>query len=639
MHDRLLRLFPYFLLSLCALPFLPGINGPFLLDDISNLMSARAPSGTWPEIFDATFRNTSGYFRRPIANLSFVANYHWIGPTPFAYKAVNLVLHLLVAVAIWRLAARLLGMLYPGMTTQQARTSGLVAAAMWTVHPLQVSTVLYVVQRMTQLSALFMVMALLVCLRTLQDNKGTLSRKPALIAAIGFWALALLAILSKENGVLAPALVLATWLSLPLESRRLFTADRGRNTLFALTGWLPVIAGMALGLFLLDWIAGGYIAREFTLVERMLTQPFVLAHYLHTIVIPDYRLMGLYLDDIPIRDASDRVAWLVLAITLALPLLALALRKRAPALCFAVLWFYACHALESTIFPLEMAFEHRNYLALLGPALAASHYLCRATIQAPLPSLRLLLAIPFVVLAASTMLRAQQWSSLPRFTVAEVEHHPGSPRAQNAAAGFDAEKGDIPSVLARIKKVQALHPNVYWTWSLDMSVACGVPNHPVQWQTMLEMIEKKPRAIVTTDMMRLVAMQIEQGRCPFLSPIALDEHVAKVAKIFERENMPEKLEKALVVRSYLARAAKDETHYRALLKQAIDANPGGTLALSDLAYHELNAGNLDAADAAITQMQVRIGDGREQHKVDELSAFLRQARDEAKAAAATTPQP
>ena len=370
-------------------------------------------------------------------------------------------------------------------------------------------------------------------------------------------------------------------------------------------------------------------SREFTLTERVLTQPFVLAHYLHSILAGDYRLMGLYLDDIPVREATDRIAWLVLAVTLALPLLALALRKRAPALCFAVLWFYACHALESTIFPLEMAFEHRNYLALLGPALAAAHYLYRITVLAPLPSLKLLLAIPFAVLTTSTLLRAQQWSTLPKFTMAEVEHHPESPRAQNAAAGFDAEMGNIPSVIARIRKVQALHPNVYWTWSLDMSVACGVPNHPVQWQTMLDMIDKKPRAIVTIDMMRLVAIQIEQGRCPHMSPVALDEHVAKAAKIFERERMPDKLEKALVVRSYLARAAKDEPRFRALLKQAANANPTGTLALSDLAYHELNAGNLDAAEAAISQMRDRVGDGREKHTVDELQGFLRQARNDA----------
>ncbi len=130
-------------------------------------------------------------------------------------------------------------------------------------------------------------------------------------------------------------------------------------------------------------------------------------------------------------------------------------------------------------------------------------------------------------------------------------------------------------------------------------------------------------------MMRLVAMQIENGRCPYLSPAALDQHVAKVAWIFEREHMPESFEKALVVRSYLARAAKDDSRYRALLSQARDANPSGTLALNDLAYYELNAGNLDAAQAAIAQMRERVGNGPEKYKVEELEGFLKQARNEA----------
>ena len=255
-------------------------------------------------------------------------------------------------------STRLLKLLYPQGDTGQARATGLLAAGIWMVHPLQVSTVLYSVQRMAQLSALFMVLALLVCLRLVQDRDETLTRGRALLAAAGFWMLTLLAVLSKENGILAPVLLLAIWLSLPVVTRRMFTADNARRILFALTGWLPVAAGAVLALFLLNWIAAGYASREFTLVERVLTQPYVLAQYLQSILVPDYRHMGLYLDDIPVRGAADYLAWLLLSVTLALPVLALALRHRAPVLCFAVLWFYACHTLESTIIPLEMAFEH-----------------------------------------------------------------------------------------------------------------------------------------------------------------------------------------------------------------------------------------------------------------------------------------
>ncbi len=55
---------------------------------------------------------------------------------------------------------------------------------------------------------------------------------------------------------------------------------------------------------------------------------------------------------------------------LGLILTALVRRKKWPLFAFAVLWFFAGHALESTFLPLEYFFEHRNYLPLLGPIFA-----------------------------------------------------------------------------------------------------------------------------------------------------------------------------------------------------------------------------------------------------------------------------
>src|SRR5690606_737989 len=46
--------------------------------------------------------------------------------------------------------------------------------------------------------------------------------------------------------------------------------------------------------------------------------------------------------------------------------LAVILRRRAPLAALGILWFFAGHAITSNVVPLELAFEHRNYFALLG---------------------------------------------------------------------------------------------------------------------------------------------------------------------------------------------------------------------------------------------------------------------------------
>ena len=48
---------------------------------------------------------------------------------------------------------------------------------------------------------------------------------------------------------------------------------------------------------------------------------------------------------------------------------ALLLRKRYPLLVFALLFYLVAHSMESTILPLEMVFEHRNYLPSVGVCL------------------------------------------------------------------------------------------------------------------------------------------------------------------------------------------------------------------------------------------------------------------------------
>ena len=49
---------------------------------------------------------------------------------------------------------------------------------------------------------------------------------------------------------------------------------------------------------------------------------------------------------------------------------AFALRHRLPMFSLGLFWFLGAHLLTSSVLPLELVFEHRNYFALLGVLLA-----------------------------------------------------------------------------------------------------------------------------------------------------------------------------------------------------------------------------------------------------------------------------
>src|SRR6185369_10537583 len=82
----------------------------------------------------------------------------------------------------------------------------LVAAGLWLLHPLNVSGVVYIVQRMNELAVFFTLAGLLAYV---DGRVRLLQGEPALgRATLGLCAFGLLAVLSKENGALISAYAL-----------------------------------------------------------------------------------------------------------------------------------------------------------------------------------------------------------------------------------------------------------------------------------------------------------------------------------------------------------------------------------------------------------------------------------------------
>lgn len=419
------------LLLVVAAVFQPGLHGPFLFDDFPNFLQNRAFADYLSGAIglDRVLALAhAGPLGRPLAVASLALQMRAAGPVPFTFKLFNLIVHLCNACLVYVLARQLL----PEDRAPRARAAALLAALVWALHPLALSPVLYVVQRMTSLAALGTLLALngaVLAHRRLRDGRP---------AALWLWGLvpaaALLGLLAKESGALVfPYLgVLAVTV---LAAQPLPDAARPSWRRFLLVFCaLPVLAALAGLAWKWPAIVGGFGDRDFTLSQRLLSEARIFWLYLRLWCAPDLTLLGLYHDDVPLSTGLLE-PWTTLPAVIGCVLLAAAvvlLRRRAPWFAFAGGMLLVSQLLEGTILPLELMHEHRMYLGTVGPTLALAALLLQVR---PAEGARWgwSWAVPVVfvlLLAATSWQRALDWGNPLRMAALEARHHPASVRAQ-----------------------------------------------------------------------------------------------------------------------------------------------------------------------------------------------------------------
>jgi hypothetical protein len=352
--------------------------GLFILDDHANLEGLeQIQHFSLSELFQFITTGISSRLGRPVSLTSFALQFYGWPHSPYIFKHANLMIHLLNGVLVFWLTLKLLE-----LSQQKAYPSLMLAlctATVWMLHPLQVSTVSYVIQRMTELSALFSFATIITYLHGRQLALSGKNLHGLIVMSIAMIIGMPLAILSKENGVLIPIFIGA------IEYSLLNHIARPRHwRLWALVFLaLPLVLLLSyFGFNAQSLFIQGFNGRDFTLVERLLTESRILFDYLRLCFFPLPSDLGLFFDDYPISKS------LLIPFSTLLSLLGLAtlctgaflLRSRHPMFSFAVFWFLGGHLLESTALPLELFFLHRNYVPLLGPILAAVYY-CYALIS------------------------------------------------------------------------------------------------------------------------------------------------------------------------------------------------------------------------------------------------------------------
>lgn len=441
------------LLAATVAVYWAGLHGPFLLDDTANLQPVKDWLYGKRSLSELVFGNRSGPIGRPVSMASFVASAATTGYSPFSFKLGNLLLHLMSGTLVYALFAAIARR---DANLKNHPWLAIVMTSAWLLHPLMVSTVLYAVQRMAMLSTVFTIAAILCWWHGRVALENGAIRRGWLMLFGALPVLTVLAILSKENGVLAPLLC---WV---LEAVY-FTPKHGqRRPLGArIFVWLGCVLPLFLGLVALihrpSRLFGGYANREFSLMERLLTEARVLFDYVGSILVPWGPRLSLFRDDYLISTGLLTPSTTLIAIlgwSIAV-LLAWRLRRAIPAFSAGIGLFLIGHSLESSFVPLLIYFEHRNYLPSIGIILAAVGTLTwiAQRLKTHMHRPRLVFSCGtiaiLITLTAATHARVLVWQDKEAILASSLKYHPESRWLRMEIAQFAMERRPADEGLAR----------------------------------------------------------------------------------------------------------------------------------------------------------------------------------------------
>jgi hypothetical protein len=457
----------------------PGLSGGFLFDDYPNIVDNHGVQPVHADlvsVLNAALSSPSSEFKRPLASLSFALNYLAGGLDPYGMKLTNLIIHLLNGLLVFFLASVLLesagaasatttGKSFAVKTTSMQESAGgatarlgiiaALIAAGWMLLPINLTGVLYVVQRMESMANAFVLLGLIGYVAGRRHMLATTN--VALLAEERmkwkwFWLCAAsitipaaIGVLAKETAVMLPLYAaLIEWALFGFRTTSPKGAMVGDSitptrhhrdwrllALFLLVLALPMAIGLA-------WLLPGLLnpaawaARDFTLSTRLLSESRIVVDYIGWTLLPTPHALSFYHDDFHISTGLLAPWATLVSIILLVALLALMLwlRPRQPLAALGIALFLGCQLLTATILPLELIYEHRNYFASFGLLLAIVPLLAAPRIARFALPRHVLLSGLMLCWATLTALTAYTWGNPLRLAEDLADRAPQSPRAQ-----------------------------------------------------------------------------------------------------------------------------------------------------------------------------------------------------------------
>ncbi len=455
---------------------------PYYFDDSYNIRDnrhIRLEQLTLESLRKAAFENPIP--TRPVAYISFALNYYTGGYNVIGYHLVNIAIHMITGLLLYLLVKNTLQLRWArdgGAFHLKTPSSGpdtthgwgsldpamvsFWTAALWLVHPIQIQSVTYIVQRMNSMAALFYVLSLLLYVR------GRISQKQYVTSArhqpvhfyvwfAGSLVAGLLALGSKEIAATLPFFILLyEWYFFQDLSRSWLKRKAVYFALIVLLFFLILL--MYLGSNPFESILNTYATRDFTLSQRVLTEFRVIIFYLSLLIWPHPSRLNLE-HDFALSYSLFDPATTVMSLLAVAGLLGLAiyLAPRQRILSFCLLWFLGNLAIESSVIGLELVFEHRLYLPSMFLSLVAVMLFCRYVRSRHLQAI--LLGLVVMVSAWGTFERNKLWQDDLAFYSDCVNKSPHKARAHGGLGDAMLDRGRIEEAIAHYTKAVRLDPD------------------------------------------------------------------------------------------------------------------------------------------------------------------------------------
>lgn len=391
-RDRVVLLYAALLLIAGVAVYANSFEGVFLFDDVHAILNNPRIRQLWPpgRILDA---------ERPVVELSLALNFVAGGLRTGGYHAVNLVVHLFAALALFGLIRRTLLVESPGVAAYPVTVAGtaFAVALLWTIHPLQTESVTYIIQRGESMMSMFCLLTLYSFVRAAEPNASRAWR----FISIGSCAAAMGC---KAVAVVLPIVVfLFDWLCIGRSLREVRNRRLWFHVAMGMT-WLVLLATGIVGQILApttDRIAVGLGYKGISPWNYLLTQSQVIVHYLRLSFLPD----TLCLDYA--WPAARNLGQVLVPGVVILALLSVTVWAiiRAPRIGFAGACFFLLLAPTSSVIPVrDFAVEHRMYLPLAAvlvvTVVAIRAVIARARLR---PAPRRVLEVTILVVASVTL--------------------------------------------------------------------------------------------------------------------------------------------------------------------------------------------------------------------------------------------
>lgn len=499
------------LLVVGFLVYANSFGGPFIFSDIQSI-----PENPVIRNLENFYANSSGYEvhpRRVVGYLTLALNYHFGGLEVAGYHVFNLAVHLANSLLIYTLV--LLTFRTPHLRQSRlaprAGLAALLTALIFVVHPVQTMAVTFVVQRLTSLSALFSLLAMV--LYVLGRLRADAGRPKAVALLAGSVIAAILAMKTKEIAFTLP-------LAIALYELFFFQGAWKRRllSLLPLLMTLPIVPLSILASS--DGMVGQVrVQSEMARLDYLFTEFRVIITYLRLLVFPvnqnldyDYpiytsfftqpvflsflflaSLLGLavylyvrsgcfqpstlnpqpFVDRV---DGVDRVDLLSSDQSALNPQLStfnsqLLIPPSAELrlISFGILWFFLALSVESSLIPIvDVIFEYRLYLPSVGAIMAAAVafvlLLHRIRNQNLLRALLIGVAVVVLLLGGATWKRNTVWQSQLSMWQDVAAKSPNKARPQinlGSALGELGRLEEAAAVLSAAVRLDPANPDPY----------------------------------------------------------------------------------------------------------------------------------------------------------------------------------